>query len=125
MKQTTSRDGFSGHNIDYYESWEKPDELKMTMIDNENGDIFNFFHNFCDDIGLTKYRGIAISHMIRYYMKIHLVRYNSEGKIIMDFFYYLVPKSMPNWVDAYGSNAGQEFDMQFIVLDFEQNFKNK
>jgi len=113
------------YNVDYIEGWEKPDELKMTMIDNQDGKIFNFFHNFAEKIGIVKYKGIAIKEIMKYAFKIHLVRYNNKGEIIMDFFYWLVPKSLPNWVDAYGSGDGQVFDMTFLVVDYKQNFKKK
>jgi hypothetical protein len=108
--------------IEYPVSWEKPNNVSISFIDDQNGKIYNFFHSLPNLTELNKFKGISPLQLHNYSISIRVPRYNKIGEDKFVSEYTLFPKSLPKWVNDYDGSGNQVFEIEFIIVDYKLEF---
>ena len=117
-----SIDYFSFFNIEYPRGWKKPTNGSITFIDNQQGNIYKFFHKWAKLAGITRFVGIKPTNLHNYSISFSLNRYDYNGDDQLVSNFTIFPKTLPKWVNDYENNSLQAFDVEFIIVDWDLQF---
>jgi len=114
---------FEFFSYEYPKSWKPPKDVSITFIEVEDGKIFQTLNKIVTDSNLRKFTGIAPGNLHKYSIELEINRFTPEGEKVFGGNFTLYPKSLPKWVNTYGSSGNQTFSIDFQIVGYQLDEK--